>query len=116
MMVPRMMSYSGSGESIGDPIVIFGVKTDLQAVDAEYEYLAKRFGRKDTDWKLVLQSLLDSGRKKIDSMEIELANGKRLTLYFDITKYFGVFEESDISNLSTKPKKNPFSKGVSSYR
>lgn len=102
-----MTSYSGSGESIEDPIVISGVKTDLQAVDAEYEYLAKRFGRKGTDWKLVLQSLLGSGKRKIDSMEIELSNGKRLTLYFDITKYFGVFDESDMSNQSTKGKKKP---------
>jgi hypothetical protein len=49
-------------------------------------------------------------------MEIELSSGKRLTLYFDITKYFGVFDESDMSNQSTKRKKNPFSKEVSSYR
>jgi len=92
-----MVSYRGSGESVKGPIVVSDVKTDLEAVDAEYAYLAKRFGRKGSDWKLIMQTLLGTDGKQIDKMDIELPNGKRLTLYFDITKYFGVFDDPNTS-------------------
>lgn len=100
-----MVSYSGPGESVGNPIAISGVKTDLQAVDAEYAYLAKRFGRRGTDWKLLLQSLLDSDGKQIDKMDIELSSGECLTIYFDISRCFGVFGEPEVKNQGSGRKK-----------
>ena len=100
-----MVSYSGSGDSVKDPIVISDVKTDFEAVKAEYAYLARRFGRKGVDWKLILQTLHSSEGKQIDSIEVELPGGKRLTLYFDITKYFGVFGQRDAASQSPKEKK-----------
>ena len=87
-----MVSYSGSGSSVKDPIIVSDVKTHFEAVDAEYAYLSQRFGRKGTHWKLLLQSLLGTDGKQIDKIDIELSNGQSVTLFFDITKYFGVFE------------------------
>jgi len=100
-----MASYSGSGESIKEPIVVSDVRTHFEAVDAEYAYLAQRFGKKGIDWKLVMQSLLGADGKQIDKMDIELANGERMTLFFDITKYFGVFEAPDTSGQGKTRRK-----------
>jgi hypothetical protein len=100
-----MVSYSGSGDSVKDPIVISDVKTDFEAVKAEHAYLARRFGRLGVDWKLILQTLLSSEGKQMDSIEVELSDGRHLTLYFDISKYFGVFGERDVSSQSPRRKK-----------
>jgi hypothetical protein len=86
-----MPSYSGSGKSLEDPIVISGVESHFAAIGAEYQYLRDTFGAQGVDWSLIRQSLLGHEGRQIDSMEIQLKSGEELTLYFDITKYFGKF-------------------------
>jgi tetratricopeptide (TPR) repeat protein len=77
------------GESIDDAIVIHNAKTDWEGVDSEYYYLEDRFGKKGVDWDLDLQSLSDVGDRHYDVMDITLSNGRKLTIYFDITDFFG---------------------------
>ena len=86
-----MVTYQGSGESIDDPIIIEGVSNNFEAVQAEYSYLSQKFGNKGVDWKMLQQSLMGSNGRMLDKMDIELSDGRRITLYFDITKYFGQF-------------------------
>lgn len=86
-----MASFSGSGESPDDPIVISGVEGHFQAIDAEYQYLAQRFGQRRRDWRLIQQALVTVDGKAMDRMDIQLADGTTLTLFFDISAYFGQF-------------------------
>ena len=86
-----MVSYKGSGESQDDPIIIEGVSNNMEAVKAEYSYLSQKFGAKGVDWNLLTQSLIGSNDRMMDQLDIELADGRKITLYFDITKYFGQY-------------------------
>jgi hypothetical protein len=80
---------NNTGKSIEDAIVIYNAKTDWEGVDSEYYYLEKMFGKKGIDWNLDRQSLRDVGKRYYDVMEITLSDGRKLTIYFDITGFFG---------------------------
>ena len=56
-------------------------------VYGEYWYLAHVYGRMGTEWKLHMQALIkrDQEGKMYDLLEIELADGTHLRLYFDIS-------------------------------
>ncbi len=84
------VSYSGGdGLSRENPVVITATTT-LMGIPAEYAYIGKRFGEKDKDWKVGPIFLLnaDHGRK-LEGFALELADGKKITIYFDITSFFG---------------------------
>ena len=80
---------NNSGESIDDAIVIHNAKTDQEGVDAEYYYLEGRLGKKGVDWSLDQQYLNDARDRHYDVMDITLSDGRKLTIYFDITEFFG---------------------------
>ncbi|MHA1929054.1 MAG: hypothetical protein ACTSV2_10820 [Candidatus Thorarchaeota archaeon] len=86
-----MVTYQGSGESPDDPIIIEGVSGNFEAEQAEYSYLSQKFGNRGVDWKMLQQSLIESNGRMMDRMELELSGGSQVTLYFDITEYFGQF-------------------------
>ncbi len=58
-------------------------------ISAEYQFLEKEFGRQNVDWKLQRQSVLHQKGKVYDRMEIELQDGSRKTVFFDISEFFG---------------------------
>lgn len=89
--VEVVAKYSGSGLSTDDPIVISDVADNLDAVKSEYEFLESQYGRRGITWTLELQTLLEHKGRMMDRMDIKLKSGERVSLYFDITKYFGQF-------------------------
>jgi hypothetical protein len=80
---------NNGGESYDDAIVILNAKTDKEGIDSEYYYLEERFGRRGVDWDLDQQYLSDEGDRYYDVMDITLSDGRKLTIYFDITDFFG---------------------------
>jgi hypothetical protein len=82
---------NNNGESIDDAIIILNAQTDLEGVDAEYYYLEKMFGKKGTDWNLDHQSLANEDGVYYDTLDITLTDGRTLTIYFNITDFFGKF-------------------------
>jgi hypothetical protein len=80
----------GDGSSKEAAIVILGAQGESNGVDSEYQYLDLLHGPRPTGWTMVQQSLLGDQGKNYDALEIE-HNGKRETVYFDITDYFGKF-------------------------
>ncbi|MGB9721581.1 MAG: hypothetical protein ACPL28_08900 [bacterium] len=84
-------SIEKSGESFEDAIIILDTNNTMEGVNAEYEYLTKKFGVQGRDWRLVQQSLVPYGGKQYDRMEIEFADRTKKTVYFDITSFFGKF-------------------------
>jgi hypothetical protein len=89
--VQVVAKYSGSGLSPDDPIVISDVANNIEAVKSEYEFLESRYGRRGITWTLELQTLLEHEGRMMDRLNIKLKSGEKVTLYFDITKYFGLF-------------------------
>ena len=84
-----VVSYSGSGTA-DDPIRIMGVSTNYDAVQAEYQYLQKRFGVQNRDWKLVRQVLLKTSAGRMnDLMIVQQHDGRQVEIRFDVTEYFG---------------------------
>ncbi|MFX1234054.1 MAG: hypothetical protein ACFFBY_05785 [Promethearchaeota archaeon] len=74
----------GNGTSYENAIVITNC-SHFEGVDQEYIELRRRFG----NYKLIKQSLIEKDEKNYDLLEIQLENGIRKLVYFDITEFFG---------------------------
>jgi hypothetical protein len=86
-----MPNYRGSGESTDDPIIISDVHDHIEGIRAEYEYIEQLYGPRSNAWTLILQSLLFVNEKPLDKMDIRLTDGTEITLYFDISSFFGIY-------------------------
>jgi hypothetical protein len=86
----QVVFSENGGLSMEDSIIITNAKGDAEGVDAEYYYLEKKLGKKGVDWNLISQSLVagEAGRS-YDKMDIRLSTGKMITMYFDITDFYG---------------------------
>lgn len=86
-----MPTYSGSGASTDDPVVIADVQDHMEGIRFEYEYIEELYGPKGSAWTLIQQSLLFIDETPIDRMDIKLSDGTEITLYFDISAFFGKY-------------------------
>lgn len=77
------------GDTPEDPVKITGATDSSVGISAEYNYLNWMFGERNVDWKLNRQYLLNEKGKVFDKMDIELADGTTLNIYFDISEFFG---------------------------
>ena len=85
---PEIIFAGGSGDSREEAIVIKNAANHRAGVVAEYLYLQKRFGARDSQWRLVSQMLL-TGEKPVDRLSIELTDGTIKDIYFDVSEFFG---------------------------
>jgi hypothetical protein len=76
----------GDGSTIDDAIIISDCN-NTEGVHQEYVEVRKRFG----EYRLIRQVLLEQGDKMYDKLELELKNGEKIELYFDITPFFGKY-------------------------
>lgn len=74
----------GNGTCFDDAIIITDC-SNIEGVDQEYIELRKRFGH----YKLIRQTLIENNGKFYDILEIELENGVKSEIYFEITNFFG---------------------------
>jgi len=72
------------GKSFKTAIVI-EEKTETAGVNAEYQWIRDHY----SNYKVVKQSLVSSGKKPFDVITIEYADGSKQDIYFDISKFFG---------------------------
>lgn len=86
-----MVNYSNNqGQSIEDAIIISGAENGLDGVNAEYDYIAQKFGKEGETWQRGLQALIKSpDGKSYDRITFNLADGQEKMLYFDIPDFFG---------------------------
>jgi hypothetical protein len=77
----------GDGRSEEDAVVLKPGDEDPEtAVRAEYWYLSYVYGRRNSDWRKIQQDLIaGQNGKKYDDLLIELSNGERLNIFFDVT-------------------------------
>ncbi len=79
------VSYSGGdGLSCESRIVVHAPSEDL-GVPAEYAWLRKHYPR----FRAFAQALIECDGKPADRLDIRSANGQELSLYFDISSFFG---------------------------
>ncbi|MBD3418741.1 MAG: hypothetical protein GF398_01360 [Chitinivibrionales bacterium] len=70
-----------------DAIVIIGATNQKEGVQAEYEFISEKYGKRKKEWKVVAQSISRDTDKLFDIIEIEtIPDGDRYFYYFDITK------------------------------
>ncbi|MFX1488933.1 MAG: hypothetical protein ACFFBI_07290 [Promethearchaeota archaeon] len=81
-----MKISGGDGSTIDDAIIISDCN-NTEGVHQEYVEVRKRFG----EYRLIRQVLLEHGDKMYDKLELELKNGEKIELYFDITPFFGKY-------------------------
>ena len=77
----------GDGRSEECAIVLnAGDEDPVTAVTAEYWYLSYVYGRMNSDWRKTLQTLIrGKNGKRYDDLLIELSNGERLNIFFDVS-------------------------------
>ncbi|MBI4643007.1 MAG: hypothetical protein HY790_01085 [Deltaproteobacteria bacterium] len=86
---PKIVFKGGPGDTPETAVVISGAPNSRVGINAEYYYLMKKFGQPNADWKLKRQSVLHVKGKDYDRMEIELKDGSKKDVFFDITEFFG---------------------------
>jgi len=92
------ISYTGGdGSSFEQAVVILGAVNEFDGVDAEYQWLAQKFGPENENWSSS-QGLFQSGDKLYDILTLTFLKdvtdhkvGESADFYFDITDFFGKF-------------------------
>jgi hypothetical protein len=75
----------GNGSSFDDAIIISDC-SHFEGIDQEYIVLKQRFG----NYKLIKQSLIEESGKVYDFLEIQVEDGSKVEVYFEITDFFGI--------------------------
>ncbi|MHA1973741.1 MAG: hypothetical protein ACTSW1_12145 [Candidatus Hodarchaeales archaeon] len=78
-----------SGETMEEAIIILEAENSFIGVNFEYEYLDKKYGKQNIDWKLISQALYEKDGKMYDLLYIELSDGSKKSIYFDVNDFFG---------------------------
>ena len=86
---PQITFKGGPGDTPETAVVILGAPNSMAGIAAEYSYLKKKFGRENVDWNLVRQSVLQQQGKVYDRMDLDLKDGSKKTVFFDIGEFFG---------------------------
>lgn len=86
---PKISFKGGPGDTTATAVIISGAPNSRIGIDAEYLFLMKKFGRPNADWKLKRQSVIHEKAKIYDRMDLELQDGSKKTVFFDITEFFG---------------------------
>src|ERR1700759_3657461 len=79
-----VVQTAADGKSFETAIVI-QEKSETPGVNAEYKWIRSHY----SNYKVVQQSLATHQKKPFDIITIELADGSKQEIYFDISKFFG---------------------------
>jgi hypothetical protein len=79
----------GDGSSMKAAILILGAKGERDGTAAEYKYLDLLMP--DVSHTVRGQALLEDNGRSFDRLDVEMAGGKSMNVFFDITDYFGKF-------------------------
>jgi hypothetical protein len=79
----------GPGDSRANAVIIKGAPDSIVGSRAEYQYLTELFGQRNVAWRLFKQELSQTDDQTFEVLTIDLADGTRRVIYFDITGFFG---------------------------
>lgn len=75
----------GNGSSIEQAVIIKHAKNEEEGVGAEAKWIKKVH----PGWRKGDQALLGEKEKSFDRIEYTMPDGKKKTIFFDITEFFG---------------------------
>jgi hypothetical protein len=84
-----LVAFSGGPGDTAETAVVIQAETTPLGTIAEYLYIEKVCGRRDEDWKQILQAVKGMNGKMYDFHIIEMKDGSRRELWFDITSFYG---------------------------
>lgn len=73
----------------GMTVIMSGVKTESEAISAEYKYLENNFGPRKIAWTLEKQLFIEKDNKYFDRMVLRMNDGTEKDILFDITEFVG---------------------------
>ena len=79
------VTYTGGDGSSMEKAVVINGATEQTGVDAEYPYIGKHY----PGFHPGEQSLMQEKGKMYDVLNFTTADGKKMTIYFNITAFFG---------------------------
>jgi hypothetical protein len=86
---PQITFKGGPGDTPETAVLISGATNSIEGIAAESDYLRQKFGRENRDWNLFCQSVLEQDGKFYDRLELDLKDGTKKTVFFDISEFFG---------------------------
>lgn len=78
-----MKQSEGGDGSTKEKAVLILAKSEIEGVDAEYDYLDSKFG----EYELVSQQFIGEPDKQYDLLRIRLPDGTEKEVWLDITVY-----------------------------
>ncbi|MBV8037589.1 hypothetical protein [Roseateles sp.] len=88
VQAPPGVAFAGSdGGSMAHAVVILTELKGRAGVQAEYIWLMQRY----PGFKLRVQALVHKDARHYDRLDITTADGRELSIWFDITAFFGKF-------------------------
>ena len=79
------VSFAGGDGSSIESAVIIRAPCEVAGVLGEYDWIRKNH----PDWQLKVQSVQNVGGRVYDKMDFRTPDGRPVTLFFDITDFFG---------------------------
>ena len=70
-------------------MIIVGAESELEGVDAEFEYIEHKCGF----FEIESQSFFDEGDRKFDCLNVIGITGNKEELWFDVTDYYGMDDD-----------------------
>ena len=87
----HLQFYSGgSGSSLTDAVII-NASSSVVGIAMEHSWLAGKFGKENDDWSLGVRMTTSENGRHFDVFRITLKTGVQISIYFDITQFFGKF-------------------------
>jgi hypothetical protein len=72
-----MLLYKGgNGLTKEEAFIILGTKVETDGVNAEYNWLEKRFGKQNISWEMTDQEFIDEGKKQYDILRLKFPSGE----------------------------------------
>ena len=85
-----MIRYKGgNGSTKEQAIIILGAESELEGVDAEFEFIQRLY----SDFELDNQTFISELDKKYDLLTIKLSDGTKKDIWFDISDFYGREDE-----------------------
>ena len=84
----QIVYQGGDGDSMDDAVVIIGVSKQEEGLDAEYNFISKKYGLKGKDWRVVGQTIVKENKKIYDMIEFEItSSSEKRIYYFDVSAF-----------------------------
>lgn len=75
----------GLGDSLRAAVVLKRTPRGMSAIEAEFLYVAQRFGAQRTGWRIEGRHLHRLEGRSFDELRIVLPDGSRRVLFFEVT-------------------------------